>query len=838
MNSRLVVGAVCGALLLYALGPFSAPADKAVSHAAAIKAQNSTAASELSYQRDYEEFVQRLGEFQGGDAAALEALRTAAKRLAQRHQRPDALRVVDYYADLSAEARAQGLEARERVNEFHARAEGHGVSDWKEQRPLLLRDIEAFVARTLPQGEFSPAGNALALAAEIRVDWSAARARENDEHLRRARQDALEAIALFERAGMQTPQLRPRLQLGRLAVLEAKEAEARQCFEECLNLARACRQTQYAADSLVALIRMARRAGDEPELEARLTELSRIQTPEQSWELAREHAMLWLHRDEPQRAAEFLLRHRPIEMNEVRVWRQILAAARVRMDDLAGARALLDGLEQDEHGDAEDLTLLRATLHLAEGDTAAVIPAMQVAFQAGSNFSERGRSRAAVLLGEAYLREGHPDLALVHLSHARRLAESWEARMEAARPSARSSATVLGEWLGLHAIVLEAMALCDLERALEAAVLIERAHAQRWRAAARADHITSGSQPEALSEADLKAWAAHYSHGLVTWISGADNALAVHIDRRGQASVLSIQQPRRDVSRATQRHRAALINGELEHMQSLGQEIVDALLPSSLLRSLGLPEGTQDSLLLLPHGALESLCFESLPWQTGNLDERLALTVLPELPTRRPGQLNPTAGPWSLFGDPLDELGVQRLPASGEELKQLHVLLPEAQLFSGEQLTEGSLLQALSEGRSIHIATHLDSRSGCPSPRFATVGIELSRGQVLCAEKVAVQSNQAPLVVLATCSSASGRQVDGRGLQGIARAFLDGGTRNLLVTLWPVRDQVAQQFSGPYHAALLAGQSPSQAARSARRALAQAGLAPVDWAAFRALGRD
>ena len=52
------------------------------------------------------------------------------------------------------------------------------------------------------------------------------------------------------------------------------------------------------------------------------------------------------------------------------------------------------------------------------------------------------------------------------------------------------------------------------------------------------------------------------------------------------------------------------------------------------------------------------------------------------------------------------------------------------------------------------------------------------------------------LAVLSACSTASGDNWDGQGLQGLARAFLESGTRNLLVTRWPVEDGAAAKARG------------------------------------------
>jgi CHAT domain-containing protein len=122
--------------------------------------------------------------------------------------------------------------------------------------------------------------------------------------------------------------------------------------------------------------------------------------------------------------------------------------------------------------------------------------------------------------------------------------------------------------------------------------------------------------------------------------------------------------------------------------------------------------------------------------------------------------------------------------------------------------------------------------------RFPDIGLLLSDASVFSAREVAESEPRLPLVVLSACSTGGGRFVDAEGLQGLARAFLEGGTRNLAATLWPVEDRAAQRFAVLFHSALGKGVLPSRAARDARRGLVDEGFSAADWAAFRLIGRD
>ncbi|MDP6368233.1 MAG: CHAT domain-containing protein, partial [Planctomycetota bacterium] len=152
----------------------------------------------------------------------------------------------------------------------------------------------------------------------------------------------------------------------------------------------------------------------------------------------------------------------------------------------------------------------------------------------------------------------------------------------------------------------------------------------------------------------------------------------------------------------------------------------------------------------------------------------------------------PPPGPdtrWILAGNPLVGLSDARplLPAAADELALLAAELPPATTtIRGENFTRTTLSSALSSSGALHIATHLSSREVCNSPRLAAVGLVLSHGDILCAEEIAALAPRLSLVVLGACETAQGRPVDAEGMLGLARLFLDSGTRNLLATLWPV----------------------------------------------------
>lgn len=793
------------------------------------------AASSGDYDEDYGAFAALLGSFLDGEEDALDELRSAAERLRRDHGRSDAPVVVEYYAALPPAARAHGQEEYALFRGLWSRVGRATAESWSAERPLVLAELRALIARAGDDADFVPAARALSLCARIEVGELESDAgmdeRARAEILARARLDAREALALLERAGQRTPRLEPLWLLGRSELLAGDAAAAAGRFEECRRAAIEARSDVFHEHAILGLIRVARAAGDVARIDALLAELAGFRSPRECWPLVREHALRLVHEDSAEQALELLGRRQPEAEADRREWSHLLGLARMRRGDMAGARAAFEQAAWEPDG--EDASLALATLDLAEGRARHVLAAL--GSQALSGLSFQGRTFARSLVGEALLAEGRPGEALGWLREALNAAGRWEARLEEQRILAGTTSSVMGERMGLHTVALAARALVELGRPLEAAAVIEGFQSRGLRERAE------------LTSADVLAWAAAYEHGLATWVAGADSAVCVWVAPDGVAAGRMVPRSRRAIARATRRLREAALAGDEAAVGAHGAELAHELLPDELHRRLAVAGelagdgGEPGRILLLAHGPLERLPFELLAIDGLALDRRAAVLVLPGLPAGAPAEpdARATAARWELLGDPLDARGRPLLSAAHDELATLRALRPEAALHAGADFTRAALSAALTSGAAVHVATHLcRDCGGCDDGRLASIGLVLSGSEILCARDVVELRPSSPLVVLAACSTADGRFVDAEGLLGLARALLESGTRNLLVTQWPVEDASARAFTPAFHRALAAGAPPSQAARRARAELRAAGAAAADWAAFRLVGRD
>jgi CHAT domain-containing protein/Tfp pilus assembly protein PilF len=151
---------------------------------------------------------------------------------------------------------------------------------------------------------------------------------------------------------------------------------------------------------------------------------------------------------------------------------------------------------------------------------------------------------------------------------------------------------------------------------------------------------------------------------------------------------------------------------------------------------------------------------------------------------------------------------------------------------------EAVLSSDLSQYRYIHFATHglLDTRH----PELSGLVLSLvdqdgkpEDGYLRVRDIYGLKLN-ADLVVLSSCSSALGKDVESEGIIGLTRAFLFAGSKRVISSLWKVDDQATAELMKNFYSQLHAGASPAEALRSAQSTLANDPHwnSPYYWGAF------
>jgi CHAT domain-containing protein/tetratricopeptide (TPR) repeat protein len=95
----------------------------------------------------------------------------------------------------------------------------------------------------------------------------------------------------------------------------------------------------------------------------------------------------------------------------------------------------------------------------------------------------------------------------------------------------------------------------------------------------------------------------------------------------------------------------------------------------------------------------------------------------------------------------------------------------------------------------------------------------------------------ADLVVLSACSTGLGQSIPGEGVIGLGRAFINAGSRAVLVSLWQVDDYSTALFMEKFYHLLAQGVNKLEALAKARQYIREKGYEnPYFWAAFILIG--
>ncbi|MGD0629505.1 MAG: CHAT domain-containing tetratricopeptide repeat protein [Terracidiphilus sp.] len=125
------------------------------------------------------------------------------------------------------------------------------------------------------------------------------------------------------------------------------------------------------------------------------------------------------------------------------------------------------------------------------------------------------------------------------------------------------------------------------------------------------------------------------------------------------------------------------------------------------------------------------------------------------------------------------------------------------ELVTGDDATLVRFLSEATRNRVLHVATHaflLDKSCGNGNPLLHSglvfAGANASReAAILTAQQIAsLDLSGVDWAVLSACNTGNGELRDGEGVLGLQRAFRLAGARSVIMTLWPVDDDVTRQF--------------------------------------------
>ncbi len=186
------------------------------------------------------------------------------------------------------------------------------------------------------------------------------------------------------------------------------------------------------------------------------------------------------------------------------------------------------------------------------------------------------------------------------------------------------------------------------------------------------------------------------------------------------------------------------------------------------------------------------------------------------------------------------------LPLAEGELKRMQAALhlPGSDLITGEAATETRIRTTdLSQYSVIAFATHgliSGNLASLREPALVLTPPAVATSEddgLLTASDVAGLRLNARWVILSACNTGTGRESGAAGYSGLASAFIQAGAQNLLVSLWPLRDDVADRISVDAVRRSAHGQSQAEALRGAILSVIDDthvadGANPAIWAPF------
>ena len=358
--------------------------------------------------------------------------------------------------------------------------------------------------------------------------------------------------------------------------------------------------------------------------------------------------------------------------------------------------------------------------------------------------------------------------------------------------------------------------------------LLERARRRRLAAPAPVIGVDSGFSLGALQRA------LQHGDALVEYGVQDDELFACVVTRQGVALrrrlarwpevVDAVRSARFQIE--TLRHGAAPVRQHLATLTLRSRARLAALHTLIWAPLAGVLAGCR-RVLVVPHAQLGALPFAALTDGELDLGQRCELALAPSARIALRGLLRqPTRARRALA---LGESA--RLPHAAREAAFVAGLFEQGRAFVGEQATLQTLRAQAGDADIVHLACHAQFRSD--NPRFSALHLHDGALTVDLAEALGLKPCT---VVLSACETGLAELGTGDEMVGLVRAFLVAGAARVLASQWPVDDEVTAAFMARFYGALVRGQGPAAALRSAQAATMKEHPHPYFWAAFTLYG--
>jgi CHAT domain-containing protein len=439
-----------------------------------------------------------------------------------------------------------------------------------------------------------------------------------------------------------------------------------------------------------------------------------------------------------------------------------------------------------------------------------------------------------IVLPALYLQRGRAYLAVNDLAAGERDFEAGLSELERQRTRVSEAELRPGIFDDASELFDEAIALQIRKGAGADAVLRQ---VERGRARAVLEQINAGDEsfrtPELARIADVQRELD--AKTAVLEFVALPERLVVFVIRRDRAVMKIVPVARETLKRATR----AFADGRGAN----GGELYDALIApirSELEDVSAIDIVADDFLQRAPFGALfdrrsRTFLVQHYAIATSPSAGVFLATLAQErrLPSRRPNALvfaNPTI-PREQYGD------LPSLSASQYEAPRIARGYARADVFTGDAATAERFRELAPAHDVVHFAGHgvINEREPYSSALVCAATPQRSGG-VTAHDIARMRFRSTRVVVLAACSTLTGRNAAVEGVPSLARAFVVAGVPAVVGTLWDIEDSEAVAITRPLHEQLARGVAPAEALRDAQLAAIRKNLPPSQWSAFALMG--
>lgn len=258
-----------------------------------------------------------------------------------------------------------------------------------------------------------------------------------------------------------------------------------------------------------------------------------------------------------------------------------------------------------------------------------------------------------------------------------------------------------------------------------------------------------------------------------------------------------------------------------------------------------------ETLVFIPDRSLHALPFAALvaPENGRYLVEDFRIATAPSatLYAQSTRDSRPGDGALLAVGNPAFDPGefpqLPDLPGSEAEATAVAALYPRSRLLTGADATPSSFLRLAGKHELIHFSGHALS-TDTPGERSRLVLAPEPSGDrrdaVEARDLFDVPLPATRLVILAACSTGTGRISKSEGAMSLVRPFLASGVSAVVASLWGVYDEATRELLLRFHAKLRDGTPVAAALREAQLSMIGDGderlASPAAWAAFQVVG--